>query len=242
MHRLRLAVHQAFGLGKIARALALDHIGRQGPRTAGEADQRYLPVQLATDQAHRIHHVAQFLLRVRHREVLDRLQRADRLAKPRALAGLEVQPQPHRIRDSQDVGEQDRGVQREPAQWLHGDFAGQLRVLAKAHEAAGLGTGLAVFRQIATGLAHDPDRRTVHRLAQLGPQETIVFQAIGHRKAQTPRYSRMPSAASRPSKTAVTTRSEPRTMSPPANTFGLPVWKACSPAVCTRPPSSIPIL
>ena len=34
----------------------------------------------------------------------------------------------------------------------------------------------------------------------------------------------MPSAAFRPSAIAVTTRSEPRTMSPPANTFSLLVW------------------
>ena len=34
----------------------------------------------------------------------------------------------------------------------------------------------------------------------------------------------MPSAAWRPSQIAVTTRSEPRTMSPPAKIFGLVVW------------------
>ena len=39
----------------------------------------------------------------------------------------------------------------------------------------------------------------------------------------TPRYPRIPLAASRPSNTAVTTRSDPRTMSPPANTLVLVV-------------------
>ena len=38
----------------------------------------------------------------------------------------------------------------------------------------------------------------------------------------------MPSAALRPSAMAVTTRSEPRTISPPAKIFGLLVWKALS--------------
>src|SRR3546814_3658305 len=51
----------------------------------------------------------------------------------------------------------------------------------------------------------------------------------------------MPSAASRPSNTAVTTRSEPRTISPPANTFALAVWNLClantSPCTLTRPSS-----
>jgi hypothetical protein len=35
---------------------------------------------------------------------------------------------------------------------------------------------------------------------------------------------KMPIAASRPSNTAVTTRSEPRTISPPAKILGLVVW------------------
>ena len=42
---------------------------------------------------------------------------------------------------------------------------------------------------------------------------------------------------------AVTTKSEPRTMSPPANTFGFLVWNlnGCSSGATTRPDSSIPI-
>jgi RES domain-containing protein len=39
----------------------------------------------------------------------------------------------------------------------------------------------------------------------------------------TPRCRRIPFAASRPSNTAVTTKSDPRTISPPANTLGLVV-------------------
>ena len=36
----------------------------------------------------------------------------------------------------------------------------------------------------------------------------------------------MPSAAWRPSQMAVTTRSDPRTISPPAKIFGFAVWNA----------------
>lgn len=52
----------------------------------------------------------------------------------------------------------------------------------------------------------------------------IRSPAGGHVDHHTPKYFEIPFAASRPSKTAVTTRSEPRTMSPPANTLGLVVW------------------
>lgn len=51
----------------------------------------------------------------------------------------------------------------------------------------------------------------------------------------------MPSAAVRPSKIAVTTRSEPRTMSPPAKIFGLLVWclNCAAAGAMTRPWLSI---
>jgi hypothetical protein len=48
------------------------------------------------------------------------------------------------------------------------------------------------------------------------------------RHQPTSRYRRIPFAASRPSNTAVTTRSDPRTMFPPAKIFGLVVWKGVS--------------
>jgi len=44
-----------------------------------------------------------------------------------------------------------------------------------------------------------------------------------HAAQPIPKYPKIPFAASRPSNTAVTTRSDPRTISPPANTFGFVV-------------------
>ncbi len=43
-----------------------------------------------------------------------------------------------------------------------------------------LRAGGAVFRQIAAGLAHDPDGRGVDGLAAQGAQQAVVFQSEKH--------------------------------------------------------------
>ncbi len=66
------------------------------------------------------------------------------------------------------------------AQRLQGDFAGQFRGLAETHETTGTGAGRAVFRQIAAGLAHQPDRRNVHWLSAQGAQQAVIVEGGGH--------------------------------------------------------------
>jgi hypothetical protein len=82
------------------------------------------------------------------------------------------------------MSEQDRRVQRVAVQRLQGDFAGELRVHAQAHEVTGLGAAGAVFRQVAAGLAHHPHRGDVYGLLEQGTQETVVLQGshVGIRK------------------------------------------------------------
>ncbi|KAG1606113.1 hypothetical protein G6F46_013230 [Rhizopus delemar] len=102
------------------------------------------------------------------------------MAEFRAFAFDEVQLQAHRIGNGEDVREQDGRVQREAAQRLQGDFAGDLRGLGHGQEAAGLGPGRTVFRQVAAGLAHQPDGGAVHRFAAQGAQQAIVAERAGH--------------------------------------------------------------
>jgi hypothetical protein len=131
----------------------------------------------ATDLGHRIHHVAQMHVRVRHREVADRPFFAQRALEARALALGEIQAEAHRVGHGEDVGKQDGGVQLEACQRLQRDLAGQLRVLAQLQEAAGAAPGLVVLGQVASGLAHQPDRGVVDGLAQQGTQEGVVLGA-----------------------------------------------------------------
>ena len=69
------------------------------------------------------------------------------------------------MRHDEDVREQDRGVEAEAPDRLQRDLGGAARVVAEIEERAGLGAQLAVFREIAAGLAHEPDRRRPDRLA-----------------------------------------------------------------------------
>src|SRR5262249_53721457 len=74
-------------------------------------------------------------------------------------------------------GEQDRCVERVARDRLQRDLAGQLRRLAQVDETAGTRAGRAVLRQVAAGLAHDPDRRAVDTLAPQGADEAMFLHA-----------------------------------------------------------------
>ncbi len=165
----------------ILAAAAFDHVAGQRPRTAGKADQRHLAVQFAPDQAHRVHHVAQLGFHVRYRQPVRVGGGAHGAFELRAFALDEVQAQTHCVGHGEDVGEQDRSVQPEAAQRLQGHLAGDLRVLGHAQEAAGGGARGAVLRQVAAGLAHQPDGRAVDGFALEGAQQAIVLQWTGHR-------------------------------------------------------------
>ena len=82
---------------------------------------------------------------------------------PFALDELDLLPKG--IGHDQNVGEDDRRVEVEPAQGLERYFGGKLWIEAKIEEGAGLGPDLAIFREIAPGLAHQPDRRRIDGFA-----------------------------------------------------------------------------
>src|SRR5262249_58644308 len=86
---------------------------------------------------------------------------ADRLPKP--------------VRHDQDVREQDRGIEPEAADRLQADLDGELGIEAEIEKAAGAGPDRPVFRQIAAGLPHQPDRRTLAGLAAPPPPHEAVL-------------------------------------------------------------------
>ena len=138
--------------------LPRDHVGRNRPWRAAEADQRDLWIEFAAHAAQR------FEYRFQLSEVGGRRQRTDLVGcveriEPRAFADFETYIAAERVGNDQDVGEDDRGVEVEAADRLQSDFGGEVRREAKIEKAAGLGADFAVFRQIAAGLPHHPDRR-----------------------------------------------------------------------------------
>ena len=192
VHGLRVVVEHGLGLAEVFRRAAFDHVGGQGPGAAGEADQRHAAIELAADGADGVHHVTEVFVRVRDRQRFDVGQGADDFLETRAFAGLEVQALAHGVRNGEDIGEEDGRIQlRVAVQRLQGDFAGELRVHAQAHEVAGLGAAGAVFRQVATGLTHHPHRGDVYGLLEQGTKETVVLEGshVGIRKKSTGIFS-----------------------------------------------------
>lgn len=134
------------------------------------------PFSFAANGAHRIHHIAQLIFRIRNGQRLHIGHGGDRTLEARAFTLLEVEAQPHGIGHGEDVGEEDGGIERVAAQRLQGDFTGQLGVAAQGHEIPRLGASRLVFRQITASLAHHPYRGHIHVLTQQGAQVSIVLQ------------------------------------------------------------------
>ena len=164
MQRCRIGVHHFFDFSEGLAAAALYHVGRQRPGTAGETDQRHFAVEVFANGAHRIHNIAKFLLGIGHRQFIDIGAAGNGMRETRAFAGFEVESQPHRVGDRQDIAEEDRRIKRIAAQRLQGDFTRQFGVFAQRHKITGYGARRFVLRQITPGLSHHPYRRDIDRL------------------------------------------------------------------------------
>ena len=149
----------------VRRALARHHVGRDRPRRAAKTDQRDGRIELAADPAQG------FIYRFQLGKIGLPRQRRDFLrhihgVEPRTLADLESHLAAERVGNHQNVGEDDRGIEAKTADRLQRDFGGEFRREAEIEKAAGPGAHFTVFRQIAAGLPHHPDRR--HRLPSAG--------------------------------------------------------------------------
>ena len=76
VHQVGLPVQHAFGQTEILARCAFNHVGGNGPGTAGEAYQRHFAVQFLFDQPDGIQHVTQVGFNIRHRQVADVVGRA----------------------------------------------------------------------------------------------------------------------------------------------------------------------
>ena len=164
VQQVRARIHHGFDRAKIAGAAALHHIAGDGVRTAGKADQRDAAIERFANLRHRVKHILQFR-HVRHFEALYGDFILQWAVEFRPLIFHEAQTQPHRVRYGQNVGEQNRRVQVIAVNRLNRDLGGQIGILRQLHEAAGLRARGAVFWQITSRLAHQPNRRVFGWLA-----------------------------------------------------------------------------
>ena len=154
----------------VARGAALDQIGRDRERGAGEADQRHTATQRAGHRPHGLEHEGHGVFDVDRWQRVYVGRRAHGTVDHRAFTLGELEPHAERLGDQQDVGEQDRGVDPETLHRLERDLGGSLGIAAQLEEGVARAQGT-VFRQIAAGLAHEPHGRERRRLAPRGAQE-----------------------------------------------------------------------
>ena len=175
LQRGRLGEQHPLDSAEAFFAFALHQVRRQGERRSAKADQRHLARQLASQQANRVGHERHHLRRWLGVKCVHLAPRANRLRDLRSRR--ERHANAEGIERQEDVGEEDRGIQLEPPQRLQRHFSGEVRRPAQVQK-IDAAAQFAVFRQVAAGLAHDPEWRAVHRFAPAGTQETIVHRAI----------------------------------------------------------------
>ncbi len=183
MHQVRTVVQHRLDGMELARAFAFDHVASQGPRAAGKANQRHAAIELGTDLRDRLENIVQLaqIRGLQRHHVFFITQRPLELG---AFAIGEIQAQSHGVRHGQDVGKQNRGIQRETVKRLQRDFGGVIGIGRQTHERTGATAGFAILRQIAAGLAHQPQRRVFSWLAQQCAQEGVVLERgeLGHER------------------------------------------------------------
>ena len=155
----RITVHERLGALVGSRWPALDEVGRQGEGCPGEADERC--------RAQRLDQTPDGLGDVGHGvggefgQAVEVGAGPDRLGDHRPRAGDDVEVDADRLERHDDVGEEDRRVHAVATHRLQSDLGHQVR------GRAGLEHGvphadLAVLRQRAPGLAHEPHRCVRH--------------------------------------------------------------------------------
>ena len=159
----------------VGAARAFDHIAGERERAPRKADERHAPGERAAHFAHRIEHVAQ-IIQIGWREPADLRLVAERPLETRTFAFGEREPEPHGVGDGEDVRENNRRVERKALERLQRHFRSERGRLRQREKASGARARGVVLRQVAPGLAHQPDRRVLGRLAGERAQQRIVLQ------------------------------------------------------------------
>ena len=160
----RIAVGQRARRRLVGRSLAADHVGRNRPRRPAKTDQRRLPRQVLAQPRNGLVDAGEFFAGRCRIEPRQLGRRRDRI-EARALAFDEAHALAQRVGNDEDVGKQDRRVKAVAADRLQRHLGGECRRVAQLEEAADRGAHLAVLRQVAAGLAHQPHRRRRQRRA-----------------------------------------------------------------------------
>ena len=159
--------------GEILRAAAFDHVAGDGERAAGKADQRRIRRQPGPHAAAPSPGSARWRAGTRRRVERGNARPHRGSAAAPGLRPREAQAVAERPGQHQDVAEQDGGVHAVAPHGCSVTSAARSGVGAEAMKSPALAADGAVFRQIAAGLAHQPDRRRPDGFAAQHPQKRL---------------------------------------------------------------------
>ena len=164
---VRLGIGVGTGLCTLALSdaarLAVQHIGRDRPGCSGKADQCPARFKLRSNQRQGLTHLFQGFPSA-GRQVAHGLDRRQ-ATQSWPFTSLEPDLLPQGSGNQQYVGKDDRGVKTEPTHRLQGRLSGFFRIQAEGNEIRCRRSQGPVFRQVAPGLTHEPDRRASARFS-----------------------------------------------------------------------------
>ena len=153
-------------------AAALEHEIGQRPRRAGKAEHRRRIAEGGPNQRQSLSHVLQPLRNTLHRQAVNVGGAFESVLHDDAAPVGKFVALSQALRDHEDIAEQNGGIEPEPTDWLERHFRGQLRRLDHFEERVLL-LQSAILRQGAACLAHQPNRRIIHRAAGAGLKKAL---------------------------------------------------------------------
>src|ERR1700730_6744248 len=142
----------------IGRVFASDHITSKRPWRAAKADQRGFAGKGSFDPLNRLENRAQPAT-IYPLVQLDEILRCQNGVKFRSFIRFESNLLAKGIGNNQDITEQNGGIKPKAPYRLQGCFRRKCRCVTKIEKGCGLVAEWPIFRQIASGLTHQPDRR-----------------------------------------------------------------------------------
>src|SRR3989442_10354164 len=176
MKKAGMLVQHELHVAPVVARLPLDHVAGERVRAAREPDEGNFAGQGTPDLAYRVGDVAQALARVGYGELRDRGFVAQRSLEARPFSLCEVKSQSHRVRNGENVREQDRRIQGEPLEGLQRHFSRERGGFAQGEETPRAAPRLVVFGKVAPRLAHQPYRRVRGRLPEQRAYQRVVLQ------------------------------------------------------------------
>ena len=165
-----MLVHERLGEQPGLARPALDAVAGEREGGAREANHGDRNVEAGPRGPDGVHHEAEAVDVVEFPHAADVVGRPHGVVDHRPFAVGELEVEPHRLEDREEVAEDDRRIDAEPCDGRDHHLGGEPRRLAQFEEADLVADG-PVFGEVAAGLPHQPDGGPFHRLHAARPEQ-----------------------------------------------------------------------